>query len=102
MEVRLSEIMQEFPQVIQERRGDDSVINGINSVEECGPGDLVFVEDKKLIPIAAAGKPCGVVMHESLLPLAGNLRSSGILISDNVRLAPRGDQATLLGQELVR
>ena len=87
MEVRLSEIMREFPQVIQERRGDDSVINGINSVEECGPGDLVFVEDKKLIPLAAAGQPCGVVIAESLLPLAGILDCAGILISDNVRLA---------------
>jgi len=87
MDVRLSEILKDFPQVIRERQGDDSVITGINSVEECGPGDLVFVEDKKLIPLATAGQPSGVVLPESLLPLIGNLGSAGILISDNVRLA---------------
>ena len=87
MEIRLSEIAQEFVQVIRERQGNDTIITGINSVEDCGPGDLVFVEDKKLLEFIVAGQPSGVVLPESLLPLIGTSESTGILISDNVRLA---------------
>jgi len=87
MKIRLSEIAQEFSPVIRERQGDDTVITGINSVENCGPGDLVFVEDKKFVQPAVAGKPSGLVLPESLLSLIGTSDSVGILISDNVRLA---------------
>jgi len=79
--------MQEFTQVIRERRGDDTIITGINSVEDCGPGDLVFIEDKKLVQSAVAGHPSGVVLSESLSPRLAASDSTGILISDNVRLA---------------
>ena len=87
MDIRLSEIRQEFTDVIREQRGGDNTITGINSVEDCGPGDLVFVEDKKLIQAAIAGQPAGVVLPENLAPLMGDSGTAGILISDNVRLA---------------
>jgi UDP-3-O-[3-hydroxymyristoyl] glucosamine N-acyltransferase len=87
MDVPLSEIMREFPQVIREHHGDNTIITGIGSVEDCGLGDLVFVADEKMIPSAAEGQPSGVVLPNSLLPLIGSLGSVGILVSDNVRLA---------------
>lgn len=87
MKIQLSEIAQEFPEVIRERQGNDTIITGINSIENCGPGDLVFVEDKKFVASAFAGRPSAVVLPESLSALNGNADSTGILISNNVRLA---------------
>lgn len=87
MKIQLSEIAQDFPQVILERHGDDTIITGINSVEDCGPGDLVFVEDKKFVEPAFAGRPSAVVLPESLSSLYSTADSTGILISNNVRLA---------------
>jgi len=87
VEIRLSGIAQKFSQVIRERQGNDNVITGINSIEDCGPGDLVFVEDKKLMQSAVDGQPSGIVLPESLSHLVGASDSTGVLISDNVRLA---------------
>ena len=75
MEIRLSEITREFVQVIRERQGNDTIITGINSVEDCGPGDLVFVEDKKLVEFVVAGQPSGVVLP-AFLPLVPGLTAT--------------------------
>ncbi len=87
MEIRISEIAGEFSQFVAEHQGGDTLITGINSVEDCGPGDLVFVEDKRRVATALAGDPSGVVLHEDLLPLITPSESLGVLIAPNVRLA---------------
>lgn len=73
--------------MIKHHQGADVTVTGINSVEDCGAGDLVFVEDKKWLQAALDGQPAGLVLHETLLPLIPSAKSLGLLVADNVRLA---------------
>jgi UDP-3-O-[3-hydroxymyristoyl] glucosamine N-acyltransferase len=87
MDIQISAIAEEFSQVIADRRGPAKSITGLNSVEDCGADDLVFVEDKKWLPAVLERQPAAVVLHESLLPLIASAPAIGVLVASNVRLA---------------
>ena len=87
MEIRISAIAQEFAEIITNRKGPDTTIKGINSVQDCGTDDLVFVEDKKWLPGVLERQPAGVVLNESLLPALPDHPAIGVLVAGNVRLA---------------
>jgi UDP-3-O-[3-hydroxymyristoyl] glucosamine N-acyltransferase len=87
MDQQLSDIARDFDHLIRAHRGADPIITAISAVEDCGPGDLVFVEDKQRVDAVLAGQPSGVVVHESLLPLLPPSDTRGVLLTDNVRLA---------------
>jgi UDP-3-O-[3-hydroxymyristoyl] glucosamine N-acyltransferase len=87
MNVLLSDVAKEFANVIQDQRGDDTSFSSIGPAGNCSPGDLVFAEDKALATAAVASSPSGIVIPEALAELVGTPDGTGILISNNVRLA---------------
>lgn len=86
MKLLLSDVAGEFADHIQDQRGDDTFVTRISAAEACGPGDLVFAENRKLAQTALSGQPSGVVIPETLAGMAGTPKGTGILISNNVRL----------------
>lgn len=86
---RLSEVKDQFAgnQLITSHLGSDPVITGINAVESCGPGDMVFVSNKEFLDLARQHQPAAVVVSEGLAEEASQNQSWGILVSSNVKLA---------------
>lgn len=82
----LSDVAGEFAELIQDQRGEDTRVMRIGPAEACGPGDLVFAENRKLAQNALAGQPAGIVIPESLAGLVGTPAGTGVLVSHNVRL----------------
>ena len=101
MERRVSQIFSDWCDegLLQEHRGADPMITGIAPVEECGPGQLVFVDKLAFVEKVLAQKPGCVVTHAKLAAhLSTHLSTHhstmledepgpAILISPNVGLA---------------
>ena len=68
-------------------RGDDRPIHRIAPIEECEPGDLVFVDHAKYLARVREQKPSAVVTTETLVRELGEVEGVGLLIAPNVRLA---------------
>lgn len=88
MKIQISEIKTHFADsnLISNHLGQDTTIERIRAVDDCRPGDLVFVERKEFVEKALSGKASGVVVPQSLVEnFEGN--EVGILVSENVRLA---------------
>lgn len=87
--VRLSEIKEKFSdsQLITTQIGNDSVITGINTVEACEAGDLVFVSNKEFLEMARQRQPAALVVSEELAEDAAQDEHWGILVTKNVKLA---------------
>lgn len=89
MQVTIAEIKSRFAtdHLIKSHLGPNTTITGIRAVDDCGPGDLVFVEKEILAEQALSGKPSGVVVTEQLVGRFEDSKDLGILVSDNVKLA---------------
>ncbi len=88
-EFHLSEVKDKFAdtQLIISHLGSDPVITGINAVESCEPGDLVFVSNKEFLELAKQQQPAAVVVTEKLADEAAQNERWGILVTSNVKLA---------------
>lgn len=93
MERRVSQIFNDGwdEGLLIEHRGADPVITGIAPVEDCGPGQLVFVDKPDFVEQVVAQKPDCVVTHPKLAAHFSSMfedaPGSALLISPNVGLA---------------
>ena len=89
MNLRASQILEQFsPQgLITRRLGPDSAITGLSPIEECQPGDLVFVDHAKYLDQVRTQAPAGVVTSEAIAAELTDLPEVAVLIAPNVRLA---------------
>lgn len=94
MRKQASEILSDFRKrnVIESIVGPDTTVTGIASVEDSGPGDLVFVDKAEFVAQAIKAGPAAVVTTAKLAEQFTGLDCTSVLISNNVRLA----QALLL------
>lgn len=88
MNLLASEVFERFRTqgLIVDHRGPDQVIRRLAPVDDCAPGDLVFVDHVKYLPQVRELKPAAVVTTEAI---AAELSDAGasLLIAPNVRLA---------------
>ena len=67
--------------------GADAPVERFAPIEECGPGDLVFVDHAKYLPIVREKKPAAVVTSEAIAADGEFPPETAVLIAPNVRLA---------------
>ncbi|XGB39964.1 MAG: UDP-3-O-(3-hydroxymyristoyl)glucosamine N-acyltransferase [Cyanobacteria bacterium LVE1205-1] len=89
MNLLASQILERFRAqgLIVDHQGFDPLLQRISPIEECQPGDLVFVDHAKYLERVRSQHPSGVVVSE---PLGAELLGQpglAILIAPNVRLA---------------
>jgi len=86
MDIRASEIFNEFGAtgLLTAMEGDDASLSGIGAVEDCGPGDLVFVEQEQTVEKVLAQRPAAVVTSPALQEA---LQGLTLLIAPDVKLA---------------
>ncbi len=89
MNVRVSQILDQFLSqgLILSRLGPDASIAGLSPIDECKPGDLVFVDHAKYLDRVRTQKPAGVVTTGAIAAELAGLPDLAVLISPNVRLA---------------
>ncbi|MDI9384288.1 MAG: UDP-3-O-(3-hydroxymyristoyl)glucosamine N-acyltransferase [Verrucomicrobiota bacterium] len=87
--ILLSDIFEYFKDtdLIDSQFGGNPTITGIQSVELCGPGQLVFVDRENYINTVNEQKPAAVVTTQALADRLAENRNLGILITPNVKLA---------------
>jgi UDP-3-O-[3-hydroxymyristoyl] glucosamine N-acyltransferase len=66
--------------------GEDVSLSGIAALEDCGPGDLVFVAEERGVEIVRARRPSAVVTHPALHEQLSTLPDLALLIAPNVKL----------------
>jgi UDP-3-O-[3-hydroxymyristoyl] glucosamine N-acyltransferase len=86
---RPSEIFSEFKDrgLLAEHRGGDQPVLRIAPIEECLPGDLVFIDHAKYLPRVREQKPSAVVTTQAIAEELGTADDIALLIAPNVRLA---------------
>jgi UDP-3-O-[3-hydroxymyristoyl] glucosamine N-acyltransferase len=89
MKIKVSEIFERFEgeKLLIKMVGDDQTVVRMAPVEECRPGDLVFVDHPKYLQRVISQRPSVVVTSEVI---ASELISTGgvtVLIAPNIRLA---------------
>jgi UDP-3-O-[3-hydroxymyristoyl] glucosamine N-acyltransferase len=67
--------------------GDDVSLSGIASVEQCGPGDLVFVSDEQAVETIRVRQPSAVVTSPALQESLATIPGLTLLIAPNLKLA---------------
>jgi UDP-3-O-[3-hydroxymyristoyl] glucosamine N-acyltransferase len=89
MNVLPSEILRQFRGrgLIVRHTGSDLPIRRIAPVEDCEPGDLVFVDHAKYLSQVRERKPSAVVATEPLAQELADAEALALLIAPNVRLA---------------
>ncbi len=90
LKVTVADIVAEFQPlgVITGVQGDAAVrLSGISSVEQCGPGDLVFMDKKDYLTLLASKRPAAVVTSPKFADLAKEIQGLTILLAPNVALA---------------
>jgi len=89
MDIRASAIFGEFSPsgLLTLMEGADVNLTGIASIEDCGPGDLVFVDRKEAFDEIRAHQPYAVVTNAALQAQLATLPSLTILVTANVKLA---------------
>jgi len=73
--------------VLTAMHGEDSNLTGIAPVDECGPGDLVFVDRAASIPHVMDRRPSAVVTSDALRADLGAPEGLSVLVAPNVKLA---------------
>ena len=63
--------------------GETIVVKKISGTEDCGPGDLVFVSDAKLVAETLARTPAAMVIHFKEAEKLGAQTSTAIIASEN-------------------
>ena len=88
MNLLASELLEQFGErrLIAERRGPDARLARIAPIDECGPGDLVFIDHAKYLGRVREAQPAGVVTTVELADQLADLTGLAVLVSPNVRL----------------
>lgn len=88
MNLLASELLEQFGErrLIAERRGPDARLARIAPIDECGPGDLVFIDHAKYLGRVREVQPAGVVTTVELADQLADLSGLAVLVSPNVRL----------------
>ena len=88
MNLLASELLEQFGErrLIAERRGPDARLARIAPIDECGPGDLVFIDHAKYLARVREVQPAGVVTTVELADQLADLPGLAVLVSPNVRL----------------
>jgi UDP-3-O-[3-hydroxymyristoyl] glucosamine N-acyltransferase len=89
MQLKPSEILDRFqPQgLITGRQGPDIGITGFAPIDQCGPGDLVFVDHLKYLPALRQQRPAAVITTPAIAAELADQTELAILLAPNVRLA---------------
>ncbi|HWP01431.1 MAG TPA: UDP-3-O-(3-hydroxymyristoyl)glucosamine N-acyltransferase [Methylococcus sp.] len=89
MQILISEILARFGPdgLVTGQRGPNVRVTRIAAVEDCGPGDLVFVEKAKYLDAVRERRPSAVVTTATLADVLGEASGIAVLIAPNVRLA---------------
>jgi UDP-3-O-[3-hydroxymyristoyl] glucosamine N-acyltransferase len=89
MDTRASLVFAEFSAtgMLTAMEGEDVPLSGIASVEQCGPGDLVFVADDGAVETIRGRQPSAVVTSPELQELVSTVRDLTMLVAPNLKLA---------------
>jgi UDP-3-O-[3-hydroxymyristoyl] glucosamine N-acyltransferase len=89
MDTRASLILAEFSAtgLLTAMEGEDVPLSGIASVEQCGPGDLVFVADEDAVEMIQGRQPSAVVTSPALQDVVSTMPDLTVLIAPNLKLA---------------
>ncbi|MBX7058661.1 MAG: UDP-3-O-(3-hydroxymyristoyl)glucosamine N-acyltransferase [Leptospirales bacterium] len=89
MDASASEIFAAFEsqKLFSDRRGPDNRATRIAPIEDCRPGDLVFVSKPKLAEIVRVGKPAIAVASAEAARALEGIADLSVLIVENVNLA---------------
>lgn len=89
MNLKPSEILGRFKDqgVITDHRGPDETITGFAPIDQCGPGDLVFVDNAKYVPAVRQQSPAVIITSEAIAAELADDANLAILLAPNVRLA---------------
>ena len=89
MDTHTSVILNEFGStgLLSAMEGDDVSLSGIASVEQCGPGDLVFVADEQAVETIRIRQPSAVVTSPALQESLATIPGLTLLIAPNLKLA---------------
>jgi UDP-3-O-[3-hydroxymyristoyl] glucosamine N-acyltransferase len=89
VDIRLSDIKDKFngQLAFADQLGSNPIIRGIQCVEACGEGDLIFVDSKKFVEKALAKNPSAIVTHPKLAAAFPVREGLGILVTPMVSLA---------------
>jgi len=89
MNLLASQILERFSAqgLIVAHSGPDPMLRRIAPIEECQPGDLVFIDHAKYLDRVRSQHPSGVVISEALAAELTNQSELAILTAPNVRLA---------------
>ncbi len=102
MKIKLSEIIADFreSQLFDSFSGDEIFITGFAGVEDCGDGDVVFVEHETLMSQALQASPALIVTTALLAEKFKEASNTAFLISQNVRLAQALLRQTYVDRDL--
>ncbi len=89
MNLNASEIHQHFKDqgLIVGHIGPDNSISRFAPIDDCAPGDLVFVDNAKYLPSVRERKPAAVITDEAIAAELRDEKDLAILLAANVRLA---------------
>lgn len=89
MNVTASQVFNEFSAtgLLKAMEGEDVLLTGIASVEQCEPGDLVFVADESGLETMSARNPSAVVTTPALGAELAMRTGLALLIAPNLKLA---------------
>lgn len=89
MNLKASEIFQRFQEqgLISAHIGPDNTVSRFAPIDDCAPGDLVFVDNVKYLPQVRSGKPAVVITTEAIAPELKSETLLAVLLAPNVRLA---------------
>jgi UDP-3-O-[3-hydroxymyristoyl] glucosamine N-acyltransferase len=89
MKTTAAEILSAFaPQgIVKEMVGPDQPVQRIAPIEDCGPGDLVFVDKPKFVALVTQRRPAVVVTSFKLKDLLADGGDRTLLLAPNVNLA---------------
>ncbi len=72
--------------LFKQQLGPDNIITGMPDINECGKGDLIFVESEAYVEIALKRKPSAIVTTEKLFEYFKNETDTSVLVSANAKL----------------
>jgi len=89
MDVSASSIFEEFAPtgLLTAIEGEDVSLKDIASVQDCGPGDLVFVDSSQAVETIGSRRPSAVVTSAKLQASLATVPGLTLLIGGNVKLA---------------
>ena len=89
MSIRASALFEEFRRngLLLAMTGEDAVIEGVGPVEDCSPGDLVFVDRKEFVEPALRGGPAAVITTGELAAAFATDAKLAVLTAPDVTLA---------------